>query len=339
MRQLTSIQIIRDILPHNNADTLEIAKVLGWTLCVMKDQFKKDQRVVFVEPDAILPEGQPAWEFMRARGFRIKTIKLRGVISQGLVFPLSILPEGNYEDGQYVDEILGITQYQPYTPAQLAGEVKGSFPDFLFKSDEIRIQAVPELLDKHQDKKFYVSEKCDGSSMTVFLNNGVFGVCSRNLELRETEGNSFWKVARELDLENRMATFVLNSGAYLLNFSLQGELVGPGVQGNKYKLDKLTFLIFNVFDIDRRRFLNYTDFRDVIHNLDLTYVPLISYDFLLPKTVDDLIEYSKGKSLLNPTVHREGIVLRPLVEEYSEDLRGRLSFKTINPDFLLKYNE
>jgi RNA ligase (TIGR02306 family) len=336
MRQLASIQIIKDIIEHNNADTLEIARVLGWTLCVMKGQFKVGDKIVFIEPDAILPEGKPEWEFMRTRGFRLKTIKLCGVISQGLCFPFSILPEGTYEEGQYVDEILGITQYQPYTPAQLAGEVKGSFPDFLFKSDEDRIQGVPELLQKHQGKKFYVSEKCDGTSMSVFLNNGIFGVCSRNLELKETEGNSYWKVARELNIESKLMGEV---NKLPMNVALQGELVGPGVQGNKYKLDKLTFLVFNVFDINRRKYLDYNDFKDVVYGLGLISVPIISENYLLPKTVDELVEFSKAQSLLNKDVLREGIVLRPLVEEYSEDLRGRLSFKVINPDFLLKYNE
>ena len=208
MRKLASIQTVLDILPHNNADTLEICKILGWTLCVMKGQFKKGEQVVFVEPDAILPEGRPEWEFMRARGFCLKTIKLRGVISQGLCFPLSILAEKYFPlceqlgvspvpDGTDVTELLGITQYMPYTPAQLAGEVKGSFPEFLHKTDEIRIQSEPQLLMKHQEKKFQVSEKIDGSSCSLFLNKGTFGVCSRNLELKETEGNSYWKTIRE----------------------------------------------------------------------------------------------------------------------------------------------
>jgi ATP-dependent RNA circularization protein (DNA/RNA ligase family) len=116
-------------------------------------------------------------------------------------------------------------------------------------------------------------------------------------------------------------------------------LIGMGVQGNKYKLSGLEFRVFNVFDINLGKNLDYNDFKEVVYNLGLTPVPIISEDYLLPKTVDELVEYSKGKSVLNKDTHREGIVLRPLVEEYSEDLRSRLSFKCINPDFLLKYNE
>src|SRR5690348_1009882 len=146
-RRLATVQRILDIIPHNNADTLEIAKILGWTCVVMKGQFQKDQLVVFIEPDAILPEGKPEWEFMRARHFRIKTIRLRGVISQGLVFPMSILdgevelPHEPYQEGDNVTEILDITKYEPYIPADLRGLIKGKFPEFLHKTDEMRIQS------------------------------------------------------------------------------------------------------------------------------------------------------------------------------------------------------
>lgn len=347
MRKLASIQTISEIMEHGNADTLEIAKILGWACVVLKGQFKAGQQVVFIEPDAILPEGKQEWEFMRQRGFRIKTIKLRGVVSQGLVFNAHIILAEKYfplcealnvsspPDGTDVTELLRITKYEPYISAQLAGEVKGSFPEFLHKTDEERIQTIPQLLEKHKDKKFYITEKLDGSSCTMYLNNGEFGVCSRNLELKETEGNSYWKVARELDIERKLMGEV---NKLPLNVSLQGELIGMGVQGNKYKLSGLEFRIFNVFDIDKGQYLCYNDFKDVVYGLDLKPVPSISEDFILPKTVEELVEFSKGKSILNKDTHREGIVLRPLVEEYEEELHGRLSFKAINPNFLLKYD-
>lgn len=347
-RKLVHIETIVDILPHTNADTLEIAQVLGWTCVVLKGQFKKGQQIVFIEPDAILPEGKPEWEFMRARGFRIKTIKLRGVVSQGLVFPLSILPHDEfydypqcaYKDGDDVTELLKITKYEPYVPAQLSGIIKGSFPEFLHKTDETRIQAVPVILYRHQQKKFYVTEKVDGSSMTVYYRynvhsmEGEFGVCSRNLDMKETEDNAFWKTARRLDLEAKLKGV---SGGQE-NVALQGELVGPGVQGNKYGLSELHFFVFNVFNIDKGQHVDYVDFIRIVNLMGLETVPMVTEDYILPTTVDELVEYSKGKSLLNKNVHREGVVFRPLVNVYDEDLHGRLSFKVINPDFLLKYD-
>jgi RNA ligase (TIGR02306 family) len=350
-RKLASIQKVLDIQPIPGADAIDVLTVLGWKVVAKKGEFNIGDLVVYFEIDSILKES-PEVEFLRKSSFRIKTIKLRGQVSQGLCLPLSILPipqkvhaaipdasiisdcslKFDYREGDDVTAMLQVEKYEPYVPAQLSGTVKGNFPSFLSKTDEIRIQAVPELLFKHQFTKFYVSEKVDGSSMTVYLNQNDFGVCSRNLDLTETEGNSFWKVARELDLENKLRSLRRNVG-------LQGELLGPGVQGNKYHLNKLGYYIFNAYDIGTGLHFNYTDLAALVQYLGLTIVPLVSNEYVLPNTVDELVEFSKGKSLLNKDTHREGVVFRPLVNEYEEELRGRLSFKCINPDFLLKYNE
>ena len=336
-RRLATIQTIREILPHNNADSLEIAKVLGWTCVVLKGKFQAGQQIVFVEPDAILPEGQPEWEFMRERHFRIKTIRLRGVISQGLVFPLSVLYPSNVSemvflsDGTDVTERLGITKYEPYVPAQLSGLIKGKFPEFLHKTDEMRIQAVPDVLVRHKGRLFSVTEKVDGSSFTAYYNNGQFGVCSRNLELQEDPNNSFWKTALELDIKGRLASLRGNN-------AIQGELVGQGIQGNKYKLDRVKLFAFNLFNIDKDRYYDADDFIRNIKEMGLETVPLVELRHPLVETVEELVTLSNAPSLLNPLTPREGLVFRPIYETYDEDLRGRLSFKIINPDFLLKYD-
>src|SRR6185295_4871351 len=334
-RKLASIQRVLDVQPIPNADAIEVLTILGWKVVSKKGEFKVGDLVVYFEVDSILKES-PEVEFLRKSNFRIKTIKLRGQVSQGLCLPLSILDQFAHplppSEGDDVTEMLGVTKYEVYVPAQLAGERKGNFPDFLSKTDEMRIQAVPELLFKHQNKPFYVTEKVDGSSMTAYIKDGEFGVCSRNFDMKETESNSFWKVAREIDLENKMRSLKRN-------FAFQGELLGPGVQGNKLKLPKLGFYIFNATDINTGLHFNYDELRKYTCFLSLTDVPLVDPSFILPGTVDELVEYSKSCSVLNPDVHREGVVFRPLVNKYSEELRGRLSFKCINPDFLLKYNE
>ena len=337
VRKLASIQKVLAVDSIPGADAIEVLTILGWKVVAKKGEFKVDDAVVYCEVDSIFPD-EEEFEFLRKNHFRIKTIKLRGQVSQGIAFPFSILngrvelPHDPFDIGDDVTELLGITKYEVQIPAQLAGLVKGSFPEFLHKTDEERIQTCPQLLEKHQNKKFYVTEKVDGSSMTVYLNNGEFGVCSRNMDLKETEGNSYWKVARELKLEEKLKLLGRN-------ICLQGELIGQGVQGNKYKLSGLEFRVFNVFDIDSGKNEDYSYFAEVVSRLQLTPVPVITANYELPKTVDELVEYSKGKSLLNKDTHREGIVLRPLVEEYEPDLHGRLSFKCINPDFLLKYSD
>lgn len=341
-RHLVSIQRIDKLEPILGADAIERASVLGWHLVVKKGEFREQDLCVFCEVDSVLPE-RPEFEFLRTRGFRIKTIKLRQQVSQGIAFPLSVLPQGSLvEVGQDVTEVLGVKKYEPQIPAQLSGKVKGNFPSFLHKTDEIRIQSVPKVLERHRDKTFYIAEKVDGSSLTVFyrtqesLTGGEFGVCSRNLELKEDleygpSKNSFWKIARDLDLENKLKSL---GGSW----AVQGELLGPGIQKNKYHLSALQLKVFNIFDIQQGRYLNYLAFKEMCARLTLDMVPIVSENYTLKDTVDTLVDMSKGISLLSQQTQREGLVFRPIVEDIDSEL-GRTSFKVLNPNFLLKYDE
>lgn len=350
MRKLASIQRILKVEPIENADNLEVVTVLGWKCAVKKQEFSAGDLVVYIEVDSILPD-KPEFEFMRARGFRVKTIKLRGQISQGLVLPLSILPQveheyGTYDNGRFIKytedqditDILGITKYEPEIPAQLAGTMRGNFPSFIPKTDETRVQSLQKLLNKYEGQQFYITEKLDGSSVTFYAYNGVFGVCSRNIDLLESEGNTFWKAARELEIEQKLRSL----GG---NIAIQGELIGEGIQGNKYGIKGHTVRFFNAFDIDRYEYYSRTPFVYLINSLGLTTVPIVTDRFALVSSIDELVELSKGKSVLNPKVQREGIVLRPVVETcdiaagHALGSNGRVSFKVINPQFLLKYNE
>jgi RNA ligase (TIGR02306 family) len=339
-RKLASIQTILKLDPIPGADAIEKATVLGWELVVKKGEFHVGDPCVYIEVDAILPD-RPEFEFLRARHFRIKTIRLRKQISQGIAFPLSILPETQREQmlkapvdrliGVDVTEMLGIIKYEPYIPAQLAGICKSTFPSWLVKTDETRIQAEPKVLDRHKGKSFYITEKVDGSSMTVYYRDGEFGVCSRNLDLKEDENNSFWKKANELGLKEKMA-------ALGKNYALQGELLGQGIQKNKYNFPDTRFYLFNIFDVDAHRFLDFPEFRTLANILCLSTVPIVEETHVLLEDVPTLVKLSNAPSLLNKATPREGIVLRPWTEERDEDL-GRLSFKVINPEFLLKYDE
>ena len=344
-RKLAAIEVIKAIEPIPGADSIEKATVLGWSCVIRKGDFKVGDVVIFIEPDSVLPD-RPEFSFLKDKGFRVKTIKLRGQVSQGLVFPLSILPKP-YDQmtkckdlsklvGKDVTEILGIAKYEPNMPEQLRGKIKGKFPDFFSKTDETRLQSLPELLEKHKGKKFYISEKIDGSSFSCYWRNfgdtGAFGVCSRNMELGETEDNAFWKTAKKYNLKEKLQK-------YGRNLAIQGEMTGPGIQGNKYARTELHLSVFNVYDIDLGRCVDYTEFRRVCKDLELETVPIVDDDFTLAHTVDQLVEMSKANSVVNLKIPREGIIFRPLVGEYSEELRGKLSFKVISPLFLLKYGE
>lgn len=374
-RKLATIRRISSIEPIEGADVIEIAVVDGWKVVTKKNEYKPGDLCIYCEIDSFLPVREE-FEFLRKTsykkmadrdGFRLKTIRLRGQISQGLLLPLTILegeeemkigysqqPEGDrlqlgpyddaliIEEGADVTEILDIVKYEAPIPAGLAGKVKGSFPSFLRKTDEERVQNLAKEYEefKYQSKhQFYVTEKLDGSSATYYYNDGVFGVCSRNLELAEPEEfvegmimcedgierprqqNSYWKVAQELKLKEKLISLGRN-------ICLQGELIGEGIQGNPYKIKGHTVKFFNVFDIDLQKRVSLKEFLDTLETLELDFVPFLETPFLLPNDIQGMLSYAEGKSRLNSQTEREGVVVR--------SMDNKVSFKAISNNFLLK---
>jgi RNA ligase (TIGR02306 family) len=338
-RKLSSIRRISDIQPIEGADMIELSIVDGWKVVVAKEVGHRiNDMVIYCEIDSFLPIREE-FEFLRKssfkkmgdqEGFRLKTIRLRGQVSQGLILPMSVLYNNRdlsaFDEltvGDDVTSILEIVKYEPPIPAELAGKVKGLFPSFIRKTDEERIQNLASEYEEMRKHTYYVTEKLDGSSATFYYNNGEFGVCSRNLELLETEGNTFWKVARELDLENKMREYGVN-----VNISVQGELIGEGIQGNPYKIKGQTVRFFNLFHIDLQEYDSLSIFQSLISDLGLETVPVLNTHFHLPDTIDELLKMADGKSELNPNFDREGIVIR--------SLDRKISFKVISNKFLLK---
>lgn len=334
-RKLASIQVIKEILPIEGADAIELAVVNSWRVVVGKDAgHKAGDHVVYCEIDSFLPIREE-FEFLRKsshkkmgdqEGFRLRTIKLRGQLSQGLILPMSIFGDFSWTayEGLDVTERLGIVKWEPPIPAELSGKVKGLFPSFLRKTDEERVQNLTDDYAKWVENglDFYVTEKLDGSSATYYYKDGEFGACSRNLELLETEDNTFWKVARELELEKKLASLDRN-------ICIQGELIGEGIQGNPYKIKGQTVRFFNAFDIDRHQYGLPMFLAMIRIELKLETVPMLTnLTMKLPDTVDDMLLYADGKSALNPEFDREGIVVR--------SLDNTISFKAISNKFLLK---
>ena len=357
-RKLATIRKIDNIQPIEGADMIELATVGGWKVVVAKDvKHKVGNLVVYCEIDSFLPIN-PDFEFLRkssykkmadgTEGFRLKTIKLRGQVSQGLILPLSVFKGYGYrisEDlfngnlalepnktvispsdmielviGYDVTEILGIVKYEPPVPAQLAGLVKGNFPSFLKKTDEERIQNLTREFEGYKNEVFYVTEKLDGSSVTYYVKDGVFGVCSRNLDLLEDETNSMWKFAIASGLKERLL-------ALDRNIAVQGEIIGEGIQGNPYKIIGQTVRLFNGFDIDKYEYLSLDDLLKLSKWLEVKTVPILDLEFRLPDTIDELLSYADSKSVLNEKFDREGVVIR------SHD--RKISFKVISNKFLL----
>lgn len=370
MRNLASIQKIGHLEPIPNADAIEKATVLGWELVVKKGEFRIGDLCVYCEIDSILPE-KPEFEFLRERKFRVRTIRLRGQISQGICFPITILPkDAPVEEGADVTELLGIRKYEPQDELKMCKQVnkldypkwipewlrktlhrfyfirayfrkrshEKSFPSLIPKTDETRVQVLQPLLYKYAGSMCYYTEKLDGSSITIYQINGKFGVCSRNIDLHRDKNNKYWEAVIEHDLERKFKTFFGK-----MDVAMQGELIGEGIQGNKYKLKGRDIYFFNIYYIRSGRYGNLNELQIACASLNEKMVPLLSDNYILQSSVPELVELSKGKSMIAETL-REGIVIRPLEEIVDCDLhcnlvRNRVSFKSVNPEFLLKYGE
>ncbi len=334
-RKLASVVRITDIQTIPNADAIVVAKVKGWNVVIKKDEFKVGDLAVYYEIDSFLPV-RPQFEFLRKSsfkrmgttdGFRLKTIRLRNTVSQGLLTPI---PDGiiDPKEGDDLTDALDIVKYEPPIPAQLAGKIKGTFPSLIPKTDETRIQNFESDIGfLPVGERVYVTEKLDGTSFTCYFNNGVFGVCGRNWELTETTDNSLWRMANMLELKDKLTK-------YGKNIALQGELIGSNINGNLYGLSDHKLYFFTGYDIDKRRRMFFDELEWLLFRLEVPMVPVLEkYGYTLPteNLVDSMLQYAEGKSVLNMGVDREGVVVRGLEREFS--------FKAISNTYLLGSKE
>lgn len=353
-RIMAKVVRVEGIKPITGADAIELALIGGWQVVVKKGEYTAGMLAVYIEIDAFLAEGNPHWQFLMERSSRpfegkrghvLKTIKLRGEVSQGLLLPLSVLPE-NYDIGddvvfdakvwkecQDVSEVLGIVKYEPPLPNSM-GQMKynGLFVGWIEKTDEERCQNFKGRIEgEWQGQEWDSYEKLDGTSATFYLESGVtfdfngdsdytkFGACSRNFDLAESD-NVYWTMARKLELQQKMRDNDLSM------YALQGEIVGPGVGGNPLDLSELDFYLFTVqhkgiraenWEVDK-----------IAAMLGLKRVPYLGKVKL--ETVAKLLADVDGmKSTVNPKRDAEGIVLR-------DPTSARRSFKVISNKYLLK---
>ena len=337
-RALATVRRVTSISPIPDAHAIELVHVGLWQVVAKKNEYNIGRLVVYLEVDSWVPASLVPWLsrvdkegvrhpriFLGVPGERLRSIKLRKTLSQGLILSLEEcgLKEPDVKEGDNVTQELGILKWERPLPAQLSGKVKGYFPPFLRKTDQERIQNVAEEM-MVRDDMWEVTEKMDGSSMTVFIKDGSFGVCSRNLELIEEPGNAFWKTARAYDLEN-----VLREEG--LNIALQGELVGPGIQSNHYNLVEFKFLVFDIYDIDRQEYYTPDSRMEFIHTYGLQSVPLIKHDYKLPESPYSILEFADGQSMmggLGIDIPREGLVFKSYTNP-------NISFKAISNEWLL----
>ena len=325
MRKLVTVRKIADVFPIENADQIERAQIDGWNVVVRKGEFQPDELCVYAEIDAVFPADDERFAFLE--GKRLKTKKMRGVVSQGIAFPISILGDSVFNVGDDVTELLGVVKYEPPAPKDVS--VKGEFPFFIAKTDAERVQNLTEELILHRNRIAYATEKLDGSSITVFCRKDETGrqtgVCSRNFELKLDAENNFVSTVKRLNVLEKLARFCQSNNRDL---ALQGELVGAGVQGNKYKLATTDIRFFNVFDIRAQRKVSLTEFIEIAESLELETVPVLQTDYVLHTDIERYLCEAEGKSILNDNTTREGIIFRTL--------DGDFDFKAISNRFLLK---
>lgn len=337
MRKLASIRKIADIQPIKDADAIEVATVDGWKVVVKKGEYSVGDLAVYLEIDSWVPhelapflsKGSEPREYNDVRGERLRTVKLRGQISQGLLLPIKTAwPEWTDEniakhvsEGDDLTEAFNIQKWEAPISPQLAGQVRGQFPTNLIpKTDQERIQNCFEEIAA-KDATYEVTLKLDGTSCTIFRHEDELRVCSRNLELKVNDENK----------NNTLVAVALNLGDRIPGgFAVQGELMGPGIQGNREGLKEHQFFVFDIYDINEQRYLTPVERREFCEMVRLTHVPVFFTDCLPMNSVDQFLVLADGPSITHKI--REGVVFK-----CNDD--PSLSFKVISNRFLLKGGE
>lgn len=334
-RKLASIRTIDAIEPIPGADLIEAAVVGGWRVVVKRNEFRAGDSAVYIELDSFLPAGNPAWQFLvdkssreydGQRGHVLRTAKLRGVYSQGLLLPL--LPtcqniESELVVGLDVTAPLGIVKYEPPVSAQLSGIARGAFPTTVPKTDLERVQnfTASQMLEL-KSSCYEVTEKIEGSSVTFAIIDSEFVVCSRNLSLVETADNTYWKVARQLNIE----AVLRGCGKQI---ALQGELYGERIQGNIYKVKGHHFACFDIVDLNTREYLSPTDRRALCSELGIPHVPVIADSLAIAGlSVDGIVQLADGESVIGCRPAREGLSFK--------QVHGQKRFKAISNRYLAR---
>lgn len=348
-RQLATVRKIAEVQPIPNADAIEAVRVDGWWVVAKKGEFPVDSLAVYLEIDSWVPTsiapfltkaGHEPKEFEGVKGERLRTVKLRGFTSQGLLLPLDVVvvatetPKELLNEGDDVTDTLGILKYEKPLPAALAGTAKGNFPSFIPKTDQPRIQNCTRQFEEICRDSWSITEKLDGSSMTVYckteFENGLVkeqlsGVCSRNLDLKFDESNSFWEATVKYDLIHK----IFSTGR---NLAIQGELVGEGIQGNSYEITGRKFFCFDIWDIDQQRYLLPTEMFNLCNDLEINTVPEVASVYTVDTDIAGLLAKADGDSLIGCSPKREGFV-------YKSNTKHDFSFKTISNAWLLKGGE
>ena len=321
-----------------NANSIELAHVLGWQCVVKKDEFKIGDLAIYFAIDSILDPNNENSKFLD--GKRLKTRMILSTLSQGLLTPLHWLKSyqdniNNLKEGDNVTNIMKVKKYvfneelKLYNQHDESIPKKITFPEYVPKTDENRVQNVPKVLRDIVGKEIVITRKEDGTSTTYIYYNGNFLICGRNQCHDEKNGSN--KHYYEIEARHKIGENMKILGR---NIAIQGEIVGPKINGNRLKLRDIEYRVFNIWDIDEQYYLIWEEVEEITSKLNLNTVPVIFKGVMgvdlgsvnnLLKLAESL-EYTPG----NPA---EGIVVKT---NYKKE-QPRHSFKVISNKFLLNY--
>lgn len=330
-RKLVTIDVISELNPIPEMDRIELATIRGWEVIVKKGEFSVGDKCIYFEIDSLIPAGDERFEFLRERtylknedAFRIRTMKMRGIFSQGLALPITQFPEfKNLQVGVDITNKLNVRLYDPSMGKALGDEFIGENPHFIPDTSLPRIQNEKSLLTTYSDKTIIITEKIDGTSQTYFVKDNEFGMCSRNNQLAIPKDENEWKgnrflMCKRYDIKNKL----LSLGR---NLAIQGEIVGKQIQKGQYGNE---FYAFRVYDIDNREFLHILEAERFCKNLCIPFVPVIEKSYPMFKSIKEAVEFSDLNSLVG-SKKAEGIVCT--IETGKRALK---QFKVISPTYL-----
>lgn len=312
MHDLAIISKITDLRPIENRDWIEVASVENYDCVVKKGLYNIGDKVIYIFYDSILPTDNPNFEFLRANcyskkcnGYRIKPMQFGSVISEGLIFPLSILDSSKeYQYHQVITEQLKITPYvEEYDQSS---EKIGEYPISIHHSDEENIE---KLFNENKKAllaaEYYVTEKIEGSSATWIyeVKDGSFKIYSHNWEVGEK--GIWYEVARRCNLKEKMSLFC--KANKLPSLVIQGEIIGKKILKNIYNTD-LDFYVFGLLDIEGNRF-SFEQMVDSCEAMGIKTVPVLETKAKITEDIATLIKGSEGLSAI-ASVPREGLVYR-----------------------------
>lgn len=341
--RLSTLEIISDLRPIPNADSIELAIIEGWECIVKKQEFTINEKCIYVPPDTLVDTRREHFSFLASKSknnlVRIKPTKIRGVWSEGLLLKINNLSKeisdvilNETDPSNDFGELLGITKYNKdivLTQIQgIPGQKKSTFPEHIIsKTDEDSLKNNKKILEEFKNTEIYISKKMDGSSMTLILKDSEFTVCSRSIVL--DVGSVMYQYVIRENLESKIRN--LN-----INVAIQGEFCGPKINGNKMCLKDYDFYVFNVKNLDTNLYYSLEDLKIICNLLNIKLVPILfeglydetfNMDFF--KNMANNIKYNEN----NKECFGEGIVIRPKNPVYSKILRKNLSCKVINQNY------